>query len=291
MTDDREFQRATTDWLETGSDRTPPHAIDAVLLAVRSTRQDRPLPVPWSTPQMPHIVRYLIAAAAIVAISFAALNIAGLPGNVAGPAATPTPTPTPIALPVSTDTPTSTLSPGTRYTTVDPFPVRMSFQSPVGFIGQIGGPYAVWLGAPNTSSSLGFELSPQPFKDPCKTEQGTITPVPTTTAAIIAALSNQPGVVLTTPKTTTIGGRQATMVTISGPSSTANCTDQGFSFWKLPLGATEEVGGGMTADLFFIEDGATPLVIVADSRDPIGTPNLRATIQQVLDSIQFASGG
>jgi len=47
----------------------------------------------------------------------------------------------------------------------------------------------------------------------------------------------------------------------------------------------------MTADLFFIENGATPLVIVADSRDPIGTPNLRATIQQVLDSIQFASGG
>jgi hypothetical protein len=295
MTDDREFQRAITDWLETGSDRTPPHAIDAVLLAVRSTRQDRPLPVPWSTPQMPPIARYLIAAAAIVAISFVALNVAGLPRYVAGPAATPslspTPTPTPVPAALTTGDPTATLSPGTRYATVDPFPVHLTFEAPAAFVGNIGGPYAVWLGAPNTSSSLGFELSPQPFKDPCKTEQGTITPVPTTTAEIIAALVNQPGVALTTPRMTTIGGRQATMVTISGPANTSDCTDQGFSFWRLPLGATEEVGGGMTADLFFIENGPTPLVIVADSGDPIGTPNLRATIQHVLDSIQFEPGG
>jgi hypothetical protein len=296
MSDDREFLRATSDWLEAGSDRTPPRAIDAVLLAVRTTRQDRPLPVPWSTPKMPSIVRVLIAAAAVVAISLVVINLRPYGSNVGVaptivPTPTPTPTPTPVALEAATDGPSATLTPGRRYSTVDPFPVRMTFEAPSGWTGSIGGPYAVWLKPVNADTPLGFELSPQLFKDPCNKDLGTMSPLPTTTDAIITALSGQPGVVATAPASTTIGGRPATKVTISGPDRVDTCTDGGFSYWQLPLGATEEVGAGMTATLYFVENGEQPLVIVTDSMDGIGTPNLAQTIQQVLDSIQFDQGG
>jgi len=296
MTDDREFRRATTDWLETGSDRTPPHAVDAVLLAVRSTRQERPLPVPWRPVPMQNIARVAVATAAVVAVAFAWLNFGpsntGV-GSPAGPTATvvASPTPTPIPIPTGSSTLGSPLVSGARYITTDPFPIRMSFVAPAGWTGNIGGPYAVLLSPQDAASPLGFELSPQPFKDPCKWDLGTMSPVPTTTDAIIAALSSQPGVVATAPASTTIGGRQAIKVTLAGPDRTVTCTDGHFSYWQLPLGLTEEVGQGMTATLYFVDNGDQPLVIVTDSMDAIRTPNLAETIQQVLDSIQFDQGG
>ena len=39
MSDDRAFERAVDDWLEDGSDRTPRPAVDAVLLAIKTTPQ------------------------------------------------------------------------------------------------------------------------------------------------------------------------------------------------------------------------------------------------------------
>jgi hypothetical protein len=239
--------------------------------------------------------RVALATAAVVAVAFAWLNFGpsntGIGGHAATPtvvpAPTPTPTPTPVALDLGTDGPSATLTPGRRYTTVDPFPVRMTFEAPSGWTGNIGGPYVVSLAPVNADTPLGFELSPQLFKDPCNKALGTMSPLPTTTDAMIAALSGQPGVVATAPASTTIGGRPATKVTISGPDRVDTCTDAGFSYWKLPLGLTEEVGAGMTATLYFVENGAQPLVIVTDSMDGIGTPNLAQTIQQVLDSIRF----
>ena len=41
MNDKRDFDRAVDRWLDDGSDATPPHVIDGVLLAVRSTPQER----------------------------------------------------------------------------------------------------------------------------------------------------------------------------------------------------------------------------------------------------------
>ena len=44
MNDDRDFEPTTAEWLNDGSDATPPHVIDAVLLAARSTPQERDYP-------------------------------------------------------------------------------------------------------------------------------------------------------------------------------------------------------------------------------------------------------
>jgi len=60
-------------WLESGSDRTPAPAIDAVLLAVRSTPQERGMRAPWRTPDMNTPLRLAAALAAV-----AVLGVAGL---------------------------------------------------------------------------------------------------------------------------------------------------------------------------------------------------------------------
>ena len=114
MSDDRDFQHATTDWLEAGSDRTPPKVVDAVLLAVRTTRQDRVLPNPWRQFDMNALAKALVAAAAVVAIALAWIGF-GQSGNNVGVAPIPTPTPSPTPTPQVLSGDGGPLEPGRRY--------------------------------------------------------------------------------------------------------------------------------------------------------------------------------
>jgi len=102
-TDDRDFWRATTDWLEAGSDRTPPDAVEGVLLAIRTTRQERVLRSPWRPISMNMLGKALIAATAVVAIAFAWINFGPANKNrvAAGPVSTPTPSAAPNATPTA----------------------------------------------------------------------------------------------------------------------------------------------------------------------------------------------
>ncbi len=140
MSDDREFQRATTEWLEAGSDRTPPKAVDGVLLAIRTTRQERVLPNPWRTIDMNTLTKALVAATAVVAIALAWINFGPSGSSVGGapiPTASPSPTPTPQVL--SNDL--APLEAGRRYA----FPSRgtnpgISFTTPSGWTAGAGIP-------------------------------------------------------------------------------------------------------------------------------------------------------
>lgn len=69
MNSKRDFDRAVDHWLDEGSDATPPEVIDAVLLAVRSTPQERDFGVPWRTTSM----TYLRVAAVFVTMAVAGL--------------------------------------------------------------------------------------------------------------------------------------------------------------------------------------------------------------------------
>ena len=52
MTDDRSLERAARSWLESGPTEAPDRAVDAALLRIQTTRQDRVTPVPWRLPKM-----------------------------------------------------------------------------------------------------------------------------------------------------------------------------------------------------------------------------------------------
>lgn len=106
MSDDRGFKRAIDDWLSSGSDRTPTPAVNAVLLAVQSTPQERDLRIPWRTPPMPAPLRLAAAIAIASVVGYAGLSLLNPPN---GPGAvTPTPSPT---TPAPSLTPEPTLAP------------------------------------------------------------------------------------------------------------------------------------------------------------------------------------
>jgi hypothetical protein len=65
---DRAFERAVRDWLAAGTDRTPKPAIDAVLLAIRTTPQEREPGIPRRFTTMTSFLRLLAAAIAVVAV-------------------------------------------------------------------------------------------------------------------------------------------------------------------------------------------------------------------------------
>ena len=94
----RDFDRAVDQWLDEGWDATPPKVIDAVLLAVRSTPQERDLRVPWRTTSMTPYLR-VAAVIALAAIASTAAIVAFGPGGsrFGGTNATPSPSPTVLA--------------------------------------------------------------------------------------------------------------------------------------------------------------------------------------------------
>ena len=109
---DRLFERAVLDWLEDGSDRTPRPAIDAVLLAVKTTPQERDRWIPRRFPLMTNSLRAIagIAIVAIVAIGVIAFN--GLRSGIG----TASPAPPSAAAPTVGPTAGPTLGPTVRPT-------------------------------------------------------------------------------------------------------------------------------------------------------------------------------
>ena len=99
MNDKREFDRAVDRWLDDGSDATPPEVIDAVLLAVSSTPQERRSWWPARrTNRMNAYAKSIAAAATVLAVAAVGYNM--LPGigiGIVGPGATPAPSPALLA--------------------------------------------------------------------------------------------------------------------------------------------------------------------------------------------------
>jgi hypothetical protein len=145
MNDDRAFERAIQELLDDGSDRTPADTIDAVLLAVRTTPQERDLRIPWRTVAMSNPLR-LVAAIALVAVAgVAAFNMFG-PSRGVGGASSPPPTATPTATP-SAPAPTASSQPSPYAFDASTWPIYTSKR--YGFI--IGHP-ADWTVTPATST-------------------------------------------------------------------------------------------------------------------------------------------
>ena len=126
MNDDRSIERAARSWIETGPTAAPDHAVEAALLRIETTSQERDWHVPWRIPTMTTPARVAAAAAiGVLAIGGAAFligrtgqsNVGGLaasasPSAIASESASPAPivspsiaaspppsNPSPLALP------------------------------------------------------------------------------------------------------------------------------------------------------------------------------------------------
>ena len=110
MTDDRSLERAARSWLETGPSQAPDRAVDAALLQIQTTPQERDLWIPWRLPKMTTTTRIATAAGIGVLVVGGAFFAFG---RSSSPIAAPGQSPTPI--PTATPAPTPSPSPVADY--------------------------------------------------------------------------------------------------------------------------------------------------------------------------------
>jgi hypothetical protein len=95
MNDDRSVERAAREWIDSGPTQAPDRPVEAALLRIQTTRQERDLGIPWRFPTMNPIMR-LAAVAVVGAVALGgALFILKAPGpSVGAPSASPGASPT-----------------------------------------------------------------------------------------------------------------------------------------------------------------------------------------------------
>jgi hypothetical protein len=105
MTDDRTLERAARSWIEAGPTRAPEEAVEAALLRIQTTPQERDW-LPWRFPKMLTPTRVALAAViGVLVVGAAFLTFDRLrPPAVGSPDATSSPSPT-ISPSPSTPTP------------------------------------------------------------------------------------------------------------------------------------------------------------------------------------------
>jgi hypothetical protein len=111
MTDDRSFERAARTWLEIGPTRAPDHAVEAALLQVEQTPQERALRLPRRILDMNRL-SLAVALAAVVVVGSAAVLLASRSPSTGTIGVPPSPTP-PLTVPSVASLPPPTPVPST----------------------------------------------------------------------------------------------------------------------------------------------------------------------------------
>jgi hypothetical protein len=94
MTDDRSLERAARSFIESGPTQAPDHIVEAALLSIQSTSQERDFRIPWRIPVMTTPTRVAAAAVAgVLLVGGALVLIGGLGRPSVGAPGTPTPSP------------------------------------------------------------------------------------------------------------------------------------------------------------------------------------------------------
>jgi hypothetical protein len=235
MTDDQAYERAASEWLESGSDRTPPWVVDAVLLAIRSTPQERDLRVPWRSNLMPAYMR-LAAAAAIVAV----LGVGALAYLNRGPdVGTVQPSQTPSTAPPSPSPAVLRNGPLTAgaYTTQTVFPVPIMVTVPDGWaaLTATGRTVSILDTGEDGAAYLGFWIVDAAERDPCGLGGVGDTPVGPTVSDLAAALAGAPGFDATGPTAVSVDGIDGEYVELTGPLP--GCSAPEVELWRTADGS------------------------------------------------------
>lgn len=252
MNDDRAFERATRDWLESGSDRTPARVTDAVLLAVRTTPQQRGLRIPWRSPTMNPFTRVAAVAVAVIAVLVGSIYVLVPRGGVGGPpVATPSPSAPPSPSPTATAVPSPTpaalagegdVFPGTYVPQFDPgltFTIEheVEHNCAPGFQcrGSIDVNIPGWLGLEFGQPAIEFAMIRVDKVDDPANPGSQIDPP----ADLAAWIASRPGLTVLAQKSVTVGGRAGSQLDIRTGS-----TDVSFG----PIPGVTDVGNGLSAN-------------------------------------------
>jgi hypothetical protein len=100
MNDDRSLERAARSFIEAGPTQAPDRAVEAALLRIETTPQERDLRIPWRLPRMTTPARIVAAAVIGVLAVTGTIFLLGRTGDsgVGAPGPTPSPTATPLSI-------------------------------------------------------------------------------------------------------------------------------------------------------------------------------------------------
>jgi hypothetical protein len=280
---DNEFERIARDWLEEGPTSMTDRALRSALDEIHATRQRRVIAALRRFTIMGNTFRLAALAAAIVLATVVGVPRLFPSGGGGGsqaplPTASPSPAPSPRAMTTGDWAP---LEPG-AHITADPFLARLTFTVPAGWSGNMGGPYAVFLGNASSTDTLWFEVFDDLYADPCHDHNRRLNPKPGPSVDELAnALAALPGLEVTPPTDVTLGGYQGKQLTITAPATGGSCR-----VWVLPLGATNDMAAGDQQRLWILDVDGQRLIIDAPE-PPAMTAATKAETQAVLDSIHI----
>jgi hypothetical protein len=321
MFDHQIFDEAVSDWLDYGSDRTPRRAIDAVLLAVKTTPQERDFRIRRRFNLMPTSARLTAVAAVVAAFCFVALSYFGTPpysGGAPSPGATPTVEP-PLSgavsprrtpdIPVTQTPPTEAALPvrdgalaagSYDYLDVggDMFNVR--FTVPAGWTWSAGSLTKGGAGAPG-GAAIHFQGGPlDVYADPCQWTTSPITSV-RGYVELAVALQKQAGRSATSFGTWRMGNRAGFGIELTVPNDIdfAACARGEFRSWGPDAKSRSHDGPGQR-DLVLATGGfggaegekPTDHMLVVDAATFPGTPpDVVAEMRTILESLYVGLWG
>jgi hypothetical protein len=317
MTDDRSLERAARSWLDDGPTEAPDRAVEAALLQIQTTPQERDLRIPWRLPKMTTPARVATAAVIGVLVVGGAIFILGRPGQsgVGGPGPTSTPTESPTPIPSATPSPTGPVGegplqagqnmakpfappngngvchdppqPGCSDTARDDT-IRFTFTVPDGWASNDSGAAitkpATGIVAP-TGMGLLFHRGGWLYSDPCikvATQELPDIPVGPSVDDFANALANHPLLDATTPTSISLGGYSGKYVDLQLPSD-ITCTF-GYYPWAPSMPA---LGPSHRWHLWILD--VEGIRVVVQTADFAGTTvSDLAELQAIVDSIKIA---
>jgi hypothetical protein len=317
MSTDRETTRIVRSWLDEGVTQLPDRVLDAVLDQVPATPQRRAGWPAWRSPAMNKILRFGLAAAALVAVVLIGSQLIGPPsGGTGGPGDEPTPTPeASVADPTPELTPSSsawTGIPGGTFVvtgTDDPVQITVNIASS-GWVPlpefdalskdddgldapeTVGAALLAWAWPAGT----GFNV----YGHPCQWST-TIPETPATTPDEIAAdLAAQASRDATAPVDVTVGGYAGKAITLHVPMAFevpnatreeefADCDNDVFAFYGIE-GEDEDArnaqGPGQVDELWILDvDGS--IVILDAAYGPATPADLVEELRALAESATF----
>jgi hypothetical protein len=292
----RDPDRLIRVFLDQGETRLPDRAFDEVRGDIHRTRQ-RVVIGPWREPNMSVLTRVAIAAAAVLAIGLAWINLGSPPPTGVSSQPSPSATTPPSPSPSPPLVPDGAIKPG-RYVMLPigmvaaakaPDP-RLIVTMPAGWEGDQGGAFI--------NKNYGVDAGPAmsawqingTFVNPC-TDHTLVTPAPGPGVdALITALAHQPGTTAGQPVAVTIDGYRGKSVEVTVATDISKCGNgiDGFWLWASPDGDRRYVQDSGETDRIYVLD-VKGRRFTFSARIPARTTAAdRAELQAIIDSIQIA---
>jgi hypothetical protein len=283
MSAESDVNRIVRTWLEDGVMVLPDRVLDSVLAQVPSTRQERRGFAAWRNPSVSNALKLVLAAAAVIAVVVAGLNLVPRSDSAVGGSASPTPSE------LRSPTPSGSAPPAAVRTDMFPsgFEDRtLSVLRPPGWYtccGSTGGPGFAMIRdttAPPDGMSVYFYAPATTYSDPC-TKVPVDPPIGPTVDDLVQALGEVPNISTTEPVATTMGDLPATYLEMTS-DDTLPCAPEDFYIWD----GNWTQGPGQIVRTWVLEVDGSRLVVSA-LRYPGATEEMLAEQQRIIDSIQF----